>query len=59
MFTIAGIGTIVVGTLVEGTININDNAMLYPGAKMVKIKAYKFMSKVDRASGAKGGSKFK
>ena len=51
VFTITGIGTIVTGTLVEGTININDNAMLYPGAKMVKIRSLQVHdSKVDRAS---------
>lgn len=39
VFTLKGFGTIVTGTLIQGSIKATDEAMLYPDEEMVKIRS--------------------
>ena len=38
LFTVKGFGSVVTGTLVEGTINIDDEMLLYPDETRVKVR---------------------
>lgn len=38
VFTISGFGTVVTGTLMEGTINVGDEMMVYPEGKVTKVR---------------------
>lgn len=38
VFTMQGFGTVVTGTLIEGTINAEDNMMVYPSMKAARIR---------------------
>ena len=38
LFTVKGFGSVVTGTLVEGTINIDDETLLYPDETRVKVR---------------------
>ncbi len=50
VFTITGFGTVITGTLVEGSINVEDTAMIYPGSNIVKIRSLEVHdSKVEMA----------
>lgn len=38
VFTLKGFGTIATGTLIEGTLSVKDEAMLYPGEETIKLR---------------------
>ncbi len=38
VFTISGFGTVVTGTLMEGTIHVGDELMVYPEGKVTKVR---------------------
>lgn len=38
IFTVKGFGNVVTGTLIEGTIKIDDELMIYPGEEKVKVR---------------------
>jgi len=38
VFTISGFGTVVTGTLMEGTIHVGDEMMVYPEGKLTKVR---------------------
>ena len=38
VFTISGFGTVVTGTLMEGTIHVGDEMMVYPEGKVTKVR---------------------
>lgn len=38
VFTIGGFGTVITGTLTEGSIEVGDEAMIYPSQKKVKVR---------------------
>lgn len=39
VFTIGGFGTVVTGTLLEGTVRVGDEVQLYPGDKTAKVRS--------------------
>lgn len=39
IFTVKGFGTVVTGTLIQGSLAVTDAAMLYPGGEEVKIRS--------------------
>ncbi len=50
IFTVKGFGSVVTGTLVEGTVKIDDELMLYPDEQRVKVRGIQVHSeKVDKA----------
>lgn len=50
VFVLEGIGTVVTGTLIEGTINIGDSLTIYPSDTIVKVRSIESHNmNVDRA----------
>ncbi|MDC7287100.1 selenocysteine-specific translation elongation factor [Blautia schinkii] len=39
VFTMKGFGTVVTGTLIEGSLSLKDEAMLYPSGEVVKVRS--------------------
>ncbi|HLF00659.1 MAG TPA: selenocysteine-specific translation elongation factor [Anaerolineales bacterium] len=50
VFTIAGFGTVVTGTLLDGALNVGDEVMIVPGDRPARIRGLQtHKSKIDRA----------
>lgn len=55
VFTMKGFGTVVTGTLIEGSLSLKDEAMLYPSGEVMKIRSIQVHGQeTDKALQARG-----